>query len=80
MVGPEAHQERKAGKEFYSWLYSEQSSLGRMQCPMQDHSGKHQGSITGRERAWNCGPEPLCSFPWEGTGVTKSGPSIGLFE
>lgn len=43
MVGPDAHQERKAGKEFYSWLYSEQSSLGRTQCPEQDHPGKHQG-------------------------------------
>lgn len=43
MVGPDAHQEGKVGKEFYSWVYSGQSSLGRAQCPVRDHPGKFQG-------------------------------------
>ena len=43
MVGPDAHQEGKVGKESYSWVYSGQSSLGRAQCPVRDHPGKFQG-------------------------------------
>lgn len=48
MVGPDADQEREAGKSFTD-SYT-QSSLGRTQCTIQDHWGKQQGGSQQREK------------------------------
>ena len=53
---------------------------GKNTVPHAGPPRKAPWSVTGRERKWNCGPEPLFSFPWEGIGVMKSRPSVGLFE